>query len=137
MSCHQIGCVAVLHAPALSATIQVSDQCSIEAAILAANTDSKQGNCPAGSGSDTILLPGKTLIPQMPPGKTSLEVVEASGLWARDKTIIDGQGGTFGFIQVGSMSKRGSLNLEGLTIREFQPSRDGGQAPLSVLEAQT
>lgn len=41
-------------APAYAADIIVDNSCSIQDAIIAANTDEPAGNCPAGSGADTI-----------------------------------------------------------------------------------
>ena len=41
-------------APAYAADIIVNESCSLHDAIIAANTDAPAGNCPAGSGADTI-----------------------------------------------------------------------------------
>lgn len=43
--------------PASAATINVDANCTLVDAITAANTDTATGNCAAGSGADTIVLP--------------------------------------------------------------------------------
>ncbi len=49
--------------PALSETITVADRCALIDAIIAANSDTAQSGCAAGSGADTIVLPpGRTKI---------------------------------------------------------------------------
>ena len=49
--------LALGQAPALAATINVTGGCTLVAAIRAANTNTAQGGCPAGSGADTLVLP--------------------------------------------------------------------------------
>lgn len=111
--------------PALGATIPVSDDdCTIEEAILSANTDSGQGGCEAGSGADTIVLPaGKFLISQ---GHEIIGDVSFVGQ-GQDNTIIDGQNGDYRFIKVS-----GSVSLSGLTISRFNTKSH--IAPLEVNE---
>ncbi|MDN5941427.1 MAG: hypothetical protein L0H94_06060 [Nitrospira sp.] len=117
-------------APALGAIIQVSDGCTIEDAINAANTDSGQGGCPQGSGSDTIVLPaGKFPISQ---GQEITGDMRFIGQ-GQDNTIIDGQaemGKSTYFIKV----VRGTVSLSGLTIEGFKVPQDGFLAPLDVDE---
>ena len=52
--------VAILYsgeiAPVKAATITVNAECNLIDAITAANLDTARGNCPAGSGADTIVL---------------------------------------------------------------------------------
>ena len=116
--------------PALGATIRVSDKCTIENAISAANTDSGQGGCPPGSGPDTIVLPilrdemGKIKNFLISQGQEILGDVSFVGQ-GQDNTIIDGQR-TY-FIKV----VRGSVSLSGLTIMGFGET---GTAPLKVNE---
>jgi hypothetical protein len=43
--------------PGLAATIPVGGACTLVDAITTANTDTATGGCPAGSGTDTIVLP--------------------------------------------------------------------------------
>src|SRR5262245_37053369 len=47
--------------PAQAASITVNGTCSLIDAITAANTDTATGGCSAGSGADTITLPGGTI----------------------------------------------------------------------------
>lgn len=47
--------------PASAATINVNASCTLIDAITAANTDTAAGNCSAGSGADTIVLPAKSM----------------------------------------------------------------------------
>src|SRR6185503_709192 len=47
--------------PAQAASITVNGSCSLINAITAANTDTATGGCAAGSGADTISLPGGTI----------------------------------------------------------------------------
>lgn len=44
-------------APAFGATINVGGDCRLAAAIRAANADAARGECPAGNGADSIVLP--------------------------------------------------------------------------------
>ncbi|MCX7060612.1 MAG: hypothetical protein NTZ11_06915 [Gammaproteobacteria bacterium] len=46
---------------AQAATITISDNCSLVDAITAANSDTATGDCAAGAGADTIVIPpGRT-----------------------------------------------------------------------------
>jgi hypothetical protein len=47
--------------PALAATIPVGGACTLVDAIVAANTNTARGGCPAGSGADTIVLPAGSM----------------------------------------------------------------------------
>jgi hypothetical protein len=78
--------------PVQAATIPVGGACTLVDAIVAANTDTATGGCPAGSGADTIVLPaGSTQILRRVHndtyGPTGLPVV-------RSVITIAGQGST-------------------------------------------
>lgn len=45
-----------------TSTDPMSTECTLRNAVLAANSDSAQGDCPAGSGSDEIFLPEDSII---------------------------------------------------------------------------
>ena len=53
---------AIGQAPAFAATITVNATCTVNDAIIAANTDAPSGGCAAGSGADTIVLPANTTV---------------------------------------------------------------------------
>ena len=48
--------VLLLASPVYAADIRLSSSCSLADAIIAANNDRAEGNCPAGRGADTITL---------------------------------------------------------------------------------
>ncbi len=78
--------------PALAATIPVRGDCSLIAAIRAANSDTARGGCPAGNGADTIVLPANstqtlTRVINSDQGATGLPLILSD-------ITIDGNGST-------------------------------------------
>lgn len=76
----------------LAATINVTGSCTLVNAITAANTDTATGGCPAGSGTDTIVLPAQstqtlTSVNNTTFGPTGLPVVTS-------RITLAGQGST-------------------------------------------
>ncbi len=92
-----------------AAVIQVDEACSLHVAIVAANTDSPVGGCPAGAGADTIVLAGDvTLSRELPviesaiaidgdehtiSGNSELRIFDITGgiLSIRSLTLTDGR----------------------------------------------
>src|SRR4051794_7428304 len=86
--------LALGQAPSQAATITVDGTtCTLADAFMAANTDTAQGGCPAGSGADTLVLepPGGSVIltrvDNTTYGPTALPVI-------RSVITIAGQGST-------------------------------------------
>lgn len=109
-------------APRVSAAIiRVDEACSLHDAILAANTDSPAGGCPAGAGADTIVLTRDVTLSQALPVIESVISIEGVG------HTISG-GGKFRIFDV----EGGSLTIRQLTLVDGQShdtellDRDGG-----------
>ena len=64
--------------PSPTATV-ASDECSLADRITAANTDTATGDCPAGSGADTITLTGDIVLSQALPSISSDITIEGAG----------------------------------------------------------
>jgi CSLREA domain-containing protein len=129
----------LVSSPALGAVITPSTfgdengggtDCSLREAILAANTDSAFGGCPAGGGADTIPLGAGTYGLSIPPGTTgdgSLEGdLDVAGPLTITHTglapaVIDG-GGIDRVVQV---LPTGDLTASGLTIRNGRTTQSG------------
>ncbi len=130
--------------PALAGEIFVNESCNIHDAITAANTDSPVGNCPAGSGADTIKTEGR-FIPwgsvglaiqgPLPPITSTIVIVIQSG--------APGPGNQFIFFlqsavnPVFDVAAGGHLTLDGVEIRANRIAgarglvvRRGGRAEL-------
>jgi hypothetical protein len=127
--------LALWHSSGLAATIPVDGTaCTLAAAITAANIDAESGDCPAGSGADTLVLPvGGTLtltgVDNSTYGETGLPVVTSTitiagqgSMLQRDTTATD-----FRILAVGG---GGDLTVEALTLRGgiAEPFRGGGVA---------
>jgi CSLREA domain-containing protein len=128
--------VLLVSSPALGAVIRPNtfgDEngggagCSLREAILATNTDTAFGGCPAGSGADTITLAGGTYALSIPVGTTGddgdLDVAGplAIGHGGVTPAVIDA-GGIDRVIQVLST---GSLTASGFTIRNGRTGQAG------------
>ena len=124
--------LALWQGPGWAATINVTGGCTLVDAIIAANTDSPTGGCPAGSGADTLVLSaGSTLtltsVDNSTYGPTGLPVV------ASIITIV-GQGSTikragaapdFRLLAVGST---GNLTLQNLTLQGGKATTGSGNS---------
>ena len=143
----RVGMVAVLGAmgalllssPALGAVITPStfgDEngegtgCSMREAIIAANTDTAFGGCPAGAGADTIALGAGSYVLSISPGTTgdgSLEGdLDVAGPLTITHTglapaVIDGNG----IDRVVHVLPTGDLTASGLTIRNGRTTQSG------------
>jgi CSLREA domain-containing protein len=127
-----LGLAAVM-APAIATTIPVTittdttsddGKCSLSEAVAAANTDTasgaSNGECPAGSGSDTITFAEAVTVYELGATLVINSPVELAG-YGDSGTIIDGMRHN-SVIQVLS----GQLTLRGLTIRGGGVDASGG-----------
>ena len=100
-----------------AATIDVSGDCTLVAAINNANSDTDTDGsvgCPAGSDSDTLNLPAKAQLVASLPTITSIITINGNG------SAIDGQGN-----RPFTISKTGNLTLRQLTVTGGF-AKDGG-----------
>jgi hypothetical protein len=129
--------LALGQAPSQAATITVDGTtCTLADAIMAANTDTAQGGCPAGSGADTLVLepPGGsvtlTRMDNTTYGPTGLPVI-------RSAITMAGQGGTVRrdpsvpAFRLLAVNGSGDLTLRGVTLTGglasgWYPSGGGG-----------
>ena len=103
---------------ALPAPVVVPDICPLDDQIIAANTDTAVGNCPAGDGADTItLLRDFTLREPLPP-ITSEITIDGAGYTisgAQKFRLFDVDGGTLTIhnaaLAKGSASNGGAIRL--------------------------
>ena len=104
--------------PAAAADISVDDDCTLRDAITAANLDAAQGECPAGSGTDTITITvDVTLDGVLPTISEDLSIVgEADG----DFTVSGNDAG--GIFVIDSAS----LTITDLTVTEGLAQANGG-----------
>ena len=65
--------------PAYAADIRLSSRCTLADAILAANHDRAEGDCPAGRGADTIILSQDITLQAELPVITSTITIEGNG----------------------------------------------------------
>ena len=101
-------------------------QCSLREAVIAANTDAPQGDCPAGSGPDTITFASS--LPQPVTIRLTLSGTEEDAAATGDldiigqltiiglgqaQTILDGNGTD----RVFDVRQGGNLTLSGLTLQ--------------------
>ena len=99
-----------LSAPRVSAAvIRLDEACSLHDAIVAANTDSPAGGCPAGAGADTIVLTGDITLGEALPVIESVVSIEGDGF------AISGDG-KFRIFDVDG----GSLTIKQLTLTDGQ-----------------
>ena len=92
-----------------AAIIRVDEACSLHDAIVAANTDSPAGLCPAGAGADTIVMTGDVTLSEALPVIESVVSIEGGG------HTISGDG-KFRIFDV----DRGSLTIRQLTLAHGQ-----------------
>ena len=152
--------LALAAASAAAATITVNSladttggaECTLRDAIVAANSDSWQGGCPAGAGSDTILFGVSgtiglvsSALPHVPDGSTvtidgaghsvtisgsnAVPVLSVSGvLTLRDLTIANGHNSNLSFEDGGGVAVRlgGSLSVTHCTLSNNFARRGGG-----------
>jgi hypothetical protein len=112
--------------------VAADGQCSLSEAMRSANTDTAVGECPAGSGADTIRLHGRTIttnVPQGPedegfPDATSTITIAGGGA-----TLARGAGATDEFRLLESRSG-GNLFLSDLKITGGLRG-DGGAAAVT------
>ena len=64
---------------AYAADIRLSSRCTLADAIIAANNDRAEGNCPAGRGADTIILSQDITLRAELPAITSKITIEGNG----------------------------------------------------------
>src|ERR1700733_4197537 len=102
------------------------DQCSLRAAISAANTDSAVAGCPAGSGTDTVLVPSGRYVLTLAGAN---EDANATGdLDISSDVVITGSGAASTTVDANEIDRvfdihaNTTATIEGLTIT-------GGRAP--------
>jgi CSLREA domain-containing protein len=101
--------------------------CSLREAILATNTDTAVGGCPAGGGADTITLAGGTYALSIPVGTTG----DDGDLDVGGPLTIRHEGVTPAVIDAGGIDRviqvlgTGSLTASGLTIRNGRTGQAG------------
>ena len=91
----------------LTATV-APDDCSLADRIRAANTDRASGDCPAGSGADTITLTGDIVLNQALPTITSDITIDGAGF------SISGDGAH----RIFEVVYPGALTLENITLKD-------------------
>src|SRR5829696_8311571 len=105
--------------------------CSLREAILAANTDTAFGGCPAGAGPDTVVLAAATYGLSVPRGSSGDDRLDGDLHVASQLTIthagirpavIDGRG----LDRVIRVLGAGNLTASGLTIRNGRTRSSGG-----------
>ena len=69
----------LLASPAYAADIRLSSRCTLADAIIAANRDQPEGDCPAGRGADTITLTRDITLDDGLPKITSSITIEGDG----------------------------------------------------------
>ena len=90
-----------------TATVAPND-CSLAGMIIAANTDRASGDCPAGSGADTITLTGDIVLSQALPTITSDIIIDGAGF------SISGDGAH----RIFEVYWPGALTLENITLKD-------------------
>jgi CSLREA domain-containing protein len=105
--------------------------CSLREAILAANTDTAFGGCPAGDGADTIVLAAGRYGLSIPRGSTGDDKLDGD-LWVASQVtithggvrpaVIDGRGLDRVIHVVGG----GNLTASGITITNGRTTSSGG-----------
>ena len=71
--------VLLLAAPVYAADVRLSSRCTLADAIIAANSDRAEGDCPAGRGADTITLTRDITLDSDLPKITSSITIEGEG----------------------------------------------------------
>jgi hypothetical protein len=105
--------------PAAAALIVVDEAaCRLPDAVVAANTDTVQGGCTAGSGEDFLLLDSDVTLGDT---RYRVEVSSAMTIQAGNGTTIDGAGGECFFVE-----ETGKLAIAGVTIQNCYANQYGG-----------
>lgn len=116
-------------------------QCSLREAVIAANTDSATGGCPAGSGADTILFDASLAVPAVftltltganedasASGDLDLSgILTLQGLGA-NQIIIDGNKTD----RVFDIKSGATVTITGVTIRNGDPGSGAGGGGILV-----
>ena len=105
---------AIESTTASAAPIKVPDVCPLPDQIIAANTDTAVGNCPAGNGADTILLIRDITLSAVLPPITSEITIHGNG------HTISG-GGKFRIFDVDG----GALTIDKVTLTEGNATAGG------------
>ena len=108
--------VVLFCAPTLAADITVDENCSLQDAIKAANTDAEVGGCPAGDGADLIALSADINL------RSALPLVNSEITIAGDAHKIIGNRRT----HILGVGDQGSLTLNNLTISGGKSAWGGG-----------
>jgi CSLREA domain-containing protein len=105
--------------------------CSLREAILAANTDTAFGGCPAGDGADTVSLAAGRYGLSIPRGSTGDDKLDGD-LWVASEVTITHAGIRPAVIDGGRLDRvihvvgGGNLNASGLTITNGRTTSSGG-----------
>ncbi|MBI3170637.1 MAG: sortase [Chloroflexi bacterium] len=117
------------------ANLALNSTCDLREAITAANTDSAVGQCPAGSGADTITFAANytiTLVGSQLPAVTGVVTITGNGA---SNTIVQastcdptvGFGGGCGInYRVFEVTSTGNLTLNDISVKHGQPSFSNG-----------
>ena len=116
---------------AYAADIRLSSRCTLADAIIAANNDRAEGNCPAGRGADTIILSQDITLRAELPAITSKITIEGNGY------TISGNNRYRIFYNDG-----GTLTINNLTMTKGRVENEGelifdADSSLKATEAQT
>jgi hypothetical protein len=120
--------------PALAATIPVGGACTLIDAIIAANTDTATGGCPAGSRADTIMLPAGstqtlTEVHNSTYGPTGLPVITSTITIVGNGSTIARASGAPDFFRILAVSSTGQLTVQETTVSGGRSlSAEGGLA---------
>jgi len=142
----------IIYVSAVVDDLVLNGNCTLREAIIAANTDTAVDRCPAGSDSDTIVLPAGTyLLSLTGPGEDGsrtgdLDIggrVTVRGAGAA-RTVIDGGAGRLAsnaepymiLDRVIHVLAGGDVTLSGLTVQGGACSSGGGIFNSNVLEVQ-
>ena len=105
---------AVLPAKVYAAVITVDSNCSLTHAITAANSDEATGDCPAGSGADTITLTGNVTLTAPLPVIESDITIEGNGY-----TISGNERHQIFWVEVD-----GALTIQNMTLADGRGADD-------------
>ncbi len=112
-------CLLVSRSPLEPATITVAGGCTLVDAVVAANTDAAAGDCPAGSGADTIVLTGDVTLTEAfqtnSQGATGLPSVTSEIVLDGEHFVVRRQDSGPRF-RIGHVDTTGNLTLKNTTI---------------------
>ena len=124
--------LALWQGPAWTAEINVDGTtCTLAAAITAANTDAASGDCPAGDGADTLVLPvGGTITltttADTTDGNTGLPLVTSVITIAGQGSTLQRDAGAVDFFRLLVVGTGGDLTVQALTIQGGNTASYGG-----------